>query len=109
MCKWGTYVEMPLQVWINSPDYPMELELKDRYIDACISPLIQKLNQNQVLTLNSCCGHQDYDDGIVNTYDGYVVIDPASCRHADSMGYYVFFTSDFAEIKLDNIIGVDGS
>lgn len=105
MCKWGTYVTMPVQVWTNSPDYPMELELKNREIDACLAPLIYKLNENQVVTLNCCCGHRQdkrfnvkYEDKPVHAM-GSVIIDVASIRHADSLGYYAIIQEDrFAEI-----------
>ena len=108
MCKWGTYVEIPVQVWVNAPEYPMVLKLKNRMIDACLAPLIYKLNQNQVTTLNCCCGHmQDkrfnliYEDKPVHAV-GSVIIDTASIRHADSMGYYCTISqNNFAEIILD--------
>ena len=111
MCKWGTYVEMPVQVWTNQPDYPMELELKNRMIDACLAPLIYNLNQNQITTLNCCCGHmQDrrynlrYEDKPVHAL-GSVVIDANSTRHADAMGYYVTIAQgNFAEISLENTL-----
>jgi len=109
MCKWGTYVEMPVQVWTNSPDYPMKLEMKNRMIDACLAPMIYKLNQSQVITLNCCCGHmQDkrynlrYDNKPVHAV-GSIIIDANSTRHADSMGYYVTIQNNFVEIKLENI------
>lgn len=114
MCKWGTYVEMPVQVWVNMPEFPMEFELKNRYIDACLAPLIYKLNNNQVTTLNCCCGHmQDkrfnlrYEDNPVHVV-GSVIIDASSTRHSDSMGYYVSFSiANFAEISLENTVEVE--
>ena len=109
MCKWGTYVEMPVMIWDNQPDYPVKLILKNKPIDACIAPLIYKLNQNQVTTLNSCCGHmQDkrynvmYEKKHVHAI-GSVIIDTNCIRHADSMGYYVTISQgNFAEINLEN-------
>ncbi len=108
LCKWGITVEMPVQVWVNSPDYPMELQLKNRMVDACLAPLVYKLNQNQIITLNCCCGHmQDrrfnvrYEDKPVHAI-GSIIIDANSIRHSDSMGYYVTISqSNFAEIKLE--------
>jgi len=107
MCKWGTYVEMPLQVWTNSPEYPMELELKNKPVDACLAPIVYELNQNQVLTLSSCCGHmQDkrfnvgYEGKSVHAI-GSIIIDANSTRHADALGYYVTFNWNFAQITLD--------
>lgn len=103
MCKWGTYVEMPLNVWVNMPDYPMEFELKDRYIDACLAPLIYKLNANNVITLNCCCGHNQnkiYSEskGIV---EPSIIIAPESCLYSDALGYYAVMGNTFATIYLD--------
>ncbi len=116
MCKHDIHVEMPVQVWVNMPEFPMEFELKNRHIDACLAPLIYKLNNNQVRTLNCCCGHmQDkrynlrYEDKTVHA-GASVIIDPSSTRHADAMGYYVSFSiANFAEISLENTVEVDGS
>lgn len=116
MCKHNIHVEMPVQVWVNMPNYPIEYELKNRYIDACLAPLIYNLNQNQVTTLNCCCGHmQDkrynlrYEDRPVHAV-GSVVIDASSTRHADAMGYYVTFSQgNFAEISLENTLGGESS
>lgn len=110
MCKHDIHVEMPVKVWINQPNYPIEFELKNRMIDACIAPLVYKLNQNQVITLNSCCGHmQDkrynvrYEDKSIHVI-GSIVIDANSTRHADSMGYYVTISQgNFAEIQLEDL------
>lgn len=106
MCKWGIYVEMPVQVWVNMPEYPIIYELKNRCIDACLAPLIYKLNQNQVTTINCCCGHmQDsrynlkYEDKPVHAI-GSIIIDSNCTRHADALGYYVTYHPNFAEIQL---------
>lgn len=108
MCKWGISVEMPVYVWVNHPEYPPKYELMNREIDACLAPLIYKLNQNQVRTLNCCCGHmQDkrfnirYEDKPVHAGSS-VIIDASSTRHADSLGYYVNFTNTFAAINLED-------
>lgn len=34
-------------------------------IDACLEPVIKKLWQNGVVTLNSCCGHNQKDPSFV--------------------------------------------
>lgn len=91
MCKWGTHVTMPLQVWVNHPNIPMEFEMKERDIDACIAPIIYKLNKNGVVTLNCCCGHRQdrrYNAGHIEdkNWRSEVLITNESIRHADSLG-----------------------
>lgn len=106
MCKWDITLEMPVQVWTNQPNYPIELELQNQNIDACLAPLIYKLNQNQVTTLKCCCGHmQDkrfnliYNNKSVHA-GASIVIDPNCTRHTDSMGFYVKYDEKFASFEL---------
>lgn len=74
MCLHGNDVEMPF--WC---DVHRCWEL--RTIDACIAPLVHRLNQQGVRTTNSCCGH--------GQYQGTILIDDASYERAVALGYNV--------------------
>jgi len=105
MCKHDTSIEMPVQVWTNYPNTPEIFELKNRYIDACLAPHIYKLNNNQVVTLNCCCGHrQDWRYNIDQRFDassrGGILITNESVRHAESLGYIVKDVREATEIIL---------
>lgn len=94
---------MPVYVWVNAPEIPAEYVLKDRMIDACIAPLIYKLNNNGVLTLNSCCGHrQDKRYNIDHVEDKSlkigIVISHESIRHAETLGYDVRVQDSITEM-----------
>lgn len=56
MCKWhgGTY-EGNLPVTLAKPG-PYNGN-KVAYVDPCIQPLVQAINDAGILTLNCCCGH----------------------------------------------------
>jgi hypothetical protein len=103
MCKHGISIEMPVQVWINQPNFPEQFELKNRYIDACIAPDIYKLNNNGCVTLNCCCGHrQDTRFNIdhscdVNNFAG-ILITNESIRHAESLGYQFRTIAEATEV-----------
>lgn len=74
MCKHDNCVELPFfcevhQIW----------EL--RVIDACLAPLVFRLNNCGVKTTNSCCGH--------GQYQGTIIIDEQSLDRAYDLGYPV--------------------
>lgn len=54
MCKWGTYAPVNV-IHRNNDDY------KDGwhqiYVDSCIAPLIQQMNNQGIITVGCCCGH----------------------------------------------------
>ena len=54
MCKWGT--SKPVYVIRRANPFVKDGWHKV-YVDSCIAEEIQMLNDNGVITLNSCCGH----------------------------------------------------
>lgn len=56
MCEHGKTVEMELggRIW---------------GVDACIAPLVQALNQENIATIASCCGHGKIH-GLISLQDG---------------------------------------
>jgi len=54
MCKWGT--RKPVNV-IRRANPSVEDGWHRVMVDSCIADEIQMLNDNGVITLNSCCGH----------------------------------------------------
>lgn len=80
MCDHDQIVEMPLYAadyrinW-NMRTYPCE-------IDACLAPLIFKMNQKQgIVTNTSCCGH--------GQWQGLIGIESHSVYNAIKAGYKV--------------------
>jgi hypothetical protein len=94
---------MPLQVWVNHPDFPMKFEMKIRTIDACIASDIFKLNANGVVTLNCCCRHrQDWrfnaDYISEKSLRGGILITNETIRHAEALCYEVKSVQEVTEI-----------
>ena len=60
MCDWGTTT--PLVVLIQ-PDlsYTGKARFAIKPIDACIAPIVRRLNAAGIFTTNSCCGHGKAD------------------------------------------------
>lgn len=59
MCKWGTYKEIKLC---------KAREVSGRFIipvDSCLADLIQVLNDANIETTTSCCGHGKGDGEII--------------------------------------------
>jgi len=105
LCKWGITVTMPVHVWTNHPNYPEKYKLIDREIDACLAPLIYKLNNNGVRTLNCCCNHrQDWryntDQVMDKNSHGGILIDSNCVRHAEALGYEPIMRGNAVEIRL---------
>lgn len=68
MCPHGT--SAPLIVYVPpNLSHTARGRITRKPIDACIAPLIQALNEQGVLTANSCCGHQK-GPGAVSLADG---------------------------------------
>ncbi len=63
MCKWGTDIEVrlckprPISGNATAP------------VDSCIAPLVQALNDANIETTGSCCGHGN-GDGSITLADG---------------------------------------
>jgi len=51
----GVVLKMPIQSKPEGMDW--QVEYRDVSIDACISKVIQRLWDNNISTLGSCCGH----------------------------------------------------
>ena len=65
MCKWGTIEKvklMEIYSGLNSEQYKIYLKKTglregEEFIDSCIVPLVQALNNGGIKTTASCCGH----------------------------------------------------
>lgn len=66
MCKWGTTEKVKLMEVdlgsLNNKQYKLYLKKTglqegEEFIDSCIAPLVQALNDGKIKTTNSCCGH----------------------------------------------------
>ena len=63
MCRWGTYEEVP--VYYQSQIFePSELKLHSEPIDACIAAYVAQMNRRGIITVDCCCGHGKYHDGV---------------------------------------------
>lgn len=101
MCHPDQIVEMPLYAvdyrinW-NMRTYPCE-------IDACLAPLLFKMNQKQgIVTTTSCCGHYGRNEG-------HIGIEVTSVYNAIMSGYDVvkehrmwFSQEDGTELEADD-------
>lgn len=64
MCEWGDTV--PLKVWIPKQlSHTGEARWDEKPVDACISRIVQALNDGGVCTIASCCGHGKGDGSIL--------------------------------------------
>ena len=61
MCEWGDIVEVKLAHPRRGKDIA--------YVDRCIAPIIQALNDAGIQTTSSCCGH-GHLNGVVALEDG---------------------------------------
>ena len=61
MCKWGN--DIKIERHLNKNGKPF-------YVDECIAPLIQVLNDNGFPTIASCCGHGKQPSSIIFKLDG---------------------------------------
>ena len=59
MCKWGTTTKVKL--------YKAKLKTRkmEAYVDSCIAPIIEALNNAGIRTLASCCGHRNIPGSVV--------------------------------------------
>lgn len=68
MCEWGTHIR--LRVPIRSDlAHDGKFSWAERQIDACIAPLVERLNESGLLTANACCGHGKMQPEII-MHDG---------------------------------------
>jgi hypothetical protein len=56
MCKWGTTVERALTISARK-SHTGKAFTKIIAIDACIAPIVDALNNANIETEESCCGH----------------------------------------------------
>lgn len=62
MCKWGNEVEIQLS-------HPDHWGRRTVFVDRCIAPIIQALNDANIQTTASCCGH-GYVNGTIALENG---------------------------------------
>ena len=68
MCKWGDTIS--LEVTMLAAGSHTGKERKDKKpIDRCLIPLVKMLNEYEIKTLSSCCGHG-------KTKKSWIMIDP---------------------------------
>lgn len=93
MCKWGT--SKPVYVIRRANPFVKDGWHKV-YVDSCIADEIQMLNDNKVITLNSCCGH----------YKGepQCLVAQESVNKCKELGYKPkkYKDTDIFQIKLSN-------
>jgi len=65
MCKWGT--EDIIEISTSQG-------IKTITVDRCISPIIKSLNNANIETIASCCGHGNTFGGIILRGGRYLVI-----------------------------------
>ncbi len=78
MCKWGTDTEVILCV-------PRKNGMETAKVDSCIASIVQSLNNSDIQTVASCCGHGNRP-GRVSLADGrelYVLPDYDSAQELD--------------------------
>lgn len=68
MCKWGTDVEVENLLAFNG-----EWHRRTWKIDACIAPVVKALNDGDVDTVASCCGHGK-GQGRIDLADGRILL-----------------------------------
>lgn len=83
MCKWGTYTKVELceidLKGLTEEQNKMrakKLGLSERgeFVDSCIAPLVQILNDYKIRTRSSCCGHGKLDYSVIWLYPEYFKI-----------------------------------
>lgn len=63
MCKWGTDIKINLA-------YPREHSKRTyAYVDSCIAPLVQLMNDLKIHTVGCCCGHYKGEGSILIIQD----------------------------------------
>lgn len=74
MCKWGTNKLVKLA-------YPKEVS-KNSFVsvDACISHLVQRLNEHGVHTLGCCCGHGNGEGSITIHPNNFQINKDGTCE-----------------------------
>jgi len=80
MCKWGTYAKVELCELdlrnLNREQNKLRarklgLSEKGELIDSCIAPLVQMLNDHEIKTVSSCCGHGKLDYSVIEIHPKY--------------------------------------
>ena len=68
MCQWGSSVNLlvPIPAELS---YTGEFRLDVKGVDECIAPIVKALNDANIYTIQSCCGHGN-GDGIIMLMDG---------------------------------------
>jgi len=80
---------------------------KDRYIDECISRLIEEANENNLRTCASCCGHGKYPKTLVvkgnngnaiEIFSGAIIKRTRNFYKKDKEGFY-FIPETLIKVK----------
>lgn len=79
MCKWGTYANV--NVIRRANPFVKDGWHEVKYIDSCIASIVQKMNDQGIITEQSCCGHFESR--------GYIWISHESIHDARKLGYLV--------------------
>lgn len=72
MCQWGDTIDC----WVKIPadlSYTGQVRWDWKPIDSCIAPMVAALNEANILTVGSCCGHGK-GDGTIFLENGRMLI-----------------------------------
>lgn len=67
MCKWNTCIDVKL-----CKPRPVSKRIIVK-VDSCIANIVQALNDSNIETIGSCCGHRK-DDGSILLADGREIL-----------------------------------
>ena len=72
MCEWEKNVKLRVNIQADL-SRTGKAYWRNVRVDACIAPIVEALNNDGILTRQSCCGHGKHD-GSIELQDGRVLI-----------------------------------
>jgi len=95
MCKWGTVTK----VKFCKPKTKIKTRKMEGYVDSCIAPIVQALNNAGIRTLASCCGHGHIPGNIILEVNDKALIIFSSWKNAYKYYKKVGLNIDGKKIK----------